>query len=292
MGTGKRIPGPKRPRTLLAVGVDLGGTWIRVLAVRDGTRFRSLRNPAPDLERLPDFLRALWRRWRLASSRVAALVVSTRGVWTATERERQERRLRRLALKVMVLSDAQAAYLGALGARPGLLVLAGTGSIVLGRDSDGRWVRRGGLGPLLGDEGSAFWIGREWLRATTRGEDFEPVRRIVRSPDASARIAGLAVRVLRLARKRNRVARRIVADAQRHLAVQAIETARALRLSPPIAVSWAGQLLEDGVFRAGLLRALRHSGFRARPIPPQEAPVLTAARLALGIAHRRRTFAL
>src|ERR671922_279575 len=48
--------------------------------------------------------------------------------------------------------------------RPGALLLAGTGSIVLGRDARGRLVRAGGLGPLIGDEGSAFWLGREWLR--------------------------------------------------------------------------------------------------------------------------------
>lgn len=287
------MPAGRRSQRLIAVGVDLGGTWLRALAVSlDGTRLGSFRSPASDLERLPDFLRALWRRWRLAPSRVAALVVATRGVWTAAEQKRQERRLRRLALKVKVISDAQAAYLGALGARSGLLVLAGTGSIVLGRDSHGRWVRRGGLGPLLGDEGSAFWIGREWLRATTRGEDVEPVRRIVRSPDAPVQIAGLAVRALRLAMKGNRIARRIVAEAQQHLAIQAMETARALRLAPPITLSWAGQLLEDGAFRAGLWRALRRLGLPARPIPPREAPVQAAARLALSLARRRRVFIL
>lgn len=279
----------RRSQRPIAVGVDLGGTWLRALAVSlDGTRLRSFRGPAPDLERLPDFLRTLWQRWRITPAEVAGLGVATRGVWTFSERRRQGGRLRRVARKVGVISDAQAAYLGALGAKPGLLILAGTGSIVLGRDSRGRWVRRGGLGPLLGDEGSAFWIGREWLRATTRGEDFEPIRRIVRSPDAPALIAGLAVRVLRLATTGNRIARRIAAEAQQHLAIQAIEAARALRLTPPIALSWAGQLLEDHTFRAGLWRTLRRSGLIVRPVPPREAPVLAAARLALGLARGQR----
>lgn len=278
----------RQSRGLIAVGVDLGGTWVRALAITlDGGRFRSFRGRAPDLAKLPEFLGQLWRRWRVTRARVAGLVVATRGVWTLSERQRQERRLTRVARKVSVISDAQAAYLGALGNTPGLLVLAGTGSIVLGRNSHGRWVRRGGLGPLLGDEGSAFWIGREWLRVTTGGEDFEPVRRIVRSPDATTRIARLAVRVLRQAKKGNRVARRIVAEAQRHLASQATEAALALGLSRPIAVSWAGQLLEDPTFRSGLWNALRRSGFSARPSPPREAPVLVAARLALRLARRQ-----
>ena len=63
---------------------------------------------------------------------------------------------------------SEAAYRGALGDAPGILLLAGTGSIALGRDGRGRWARAGGLGPLLGDEGSAFWIGREWLRIARR----------------------------------------------------------------------------------------------------------------------------
>lgn len=276
-------------RRLIAVGVDLGGTWIRALAITlDGGRFRSFRGKAPDLAKLPEFLRQLWWRWHVTRARVAGLVVATRGVWTFSERQRQERRLSRVAWKVSVISDAQAAYLGALGNTPGLLVLAGTGSIVLGRNSRGRWVRRGGLGPLLGDEGSAFWIGREWLRVTTGGEDFEPVRRIVRSPDATTRIARLAVRVLRQAKKGNRVARRIVTEAQRHLASQATEAARALGLSPPIAVSWAGQLLEDHAFRSGLWNALRRSGFSLRVVPPRDSPARAASRLALTLGRRHR----
>jgi len=186
-----------------------------------------------------------------------------------------------------VISDAEAAFMGALGDSSGVLVLAGTGSIVLGRTSQGRWVRRGGLGPLLGDEGSAFWIGREWLKATTRAAESEQVRRLVRSPDAPTRIAQLAINALRHARKGNKLARRIVAGAQRHLAVQATEVVRAAGLSSPISVSWAGRLLEDRWFRVGLWRTLRGSGLSLRVIPPRESAVLAAARLALALAVAR-----
>src|SRR5205085_1195471 len=79
------------------------------------------------------------------------------------------------------------------------------------------WARAGGFGPLLGDEGSAFWLGREWLRATTEGEDFKAARRFVRVPHAVARIAALAPAVVARARRGDARARRIVAQAQRHL---------------------------------------------------------------------------
>ena len=143
----------------LAVGIDVGGTWIRAVIVRDGRDTRRVKRVSrvPELTKfLPSVL--------TPQRRVHSLVVAARGVWTSAERAALRRRLRRLAEHVEVISDAEAALLGALGGRPGLLVLAGTGSIILGRDGRGRLARAGGLGPLIGDEGSAFWLGREWLR--------------------------------------------------------------------------------------------------------------------------------
>ena len=211
---------------------------------------------------------------------MGALVVASRGIWTARERRELAARLAGLAARVEVLADAQAALLGALGTEPGLLVLAGTGSIVIGRDARGRWARAGGFGPLLGDEGSAFWIGREWLRATTGGEDFLPVRRLVTGPDAVKRVAALAPSVLARARRGDRTARGIVRDAQEQLARLALDVARQLRLPRPVVVSWAGGVLDDAAFRAGLRRAVGRSGLGARWVPPAAAPVSAAVALA------------
>jgi N-acetylglucosamine kinase-like BadF-type ATPase len=264
----------------IAVGADLGGTRARLIAVAEGRVVGRLSAPAPVLADLAKFLRGVWRRrgWRRRD--VAALVVASRGIWTPRERRALALRLSALATRVEVLSDAQAALLGALGQRPGLLVLAGTGSIVIGRDGRGRWARAGGLGPLLGDEGSAFWIGRAWLRATTGGEDFLPVRRLIARPDAVARVAALAPTVLRRARRGDPKARAIVREAQAHLARLAVDVARQLGLSPPLAVSWAGGVLGDPVFRAGVKRAVARAGLRARWLPPAAEPVAAATNLA------------
>jgi N-acetylglucosamine kinase-like BadF-type ATPase len=253
-----------------------------------GRRLRSFKGRAPAAAGLRNFLPTLWERWTVSPSDVAALVVATRGVWSEAERRRQAGTFRRLARKVEVLADAQAAYLGALGAEPGLLVLAGTGSIVVGRSARGRWVRRGGLGPLLGDEGSAFWIGREWLRAHL---GVEGLLRLVHSPDATALIARAAMRTLAHARRGDRLARRIIAEAQRALARQAMEAARALALPPPVQVSWAGKMLEEPDFRSGAIRELRRAGLSFRVVPPREPPVAAAARLALRLAHSHRRLA-
>jgi N-acetylglucosamine kinase-like BadF-type ATPase len=185
-----------------------------------------------------------------------------------------------------VISDAEAAYLGALGERAGVVLLAGTGSIALGRDARGNWTRAGGLGPLLGDEGSAFWIGREWLRAVGAGPGFARTRRILASPDPVARIAALAPGVLRRARAGSRPARRILASSQDALARLLVTSARGLRLKPPVRVSWAGGLLADARFRAGVLRALRRHGLRIEATPPRESAIAAVARMATASGQR------
>ncbi len=258
----------------------MGGTHVRVTAIdpRGGRRARS--GPTPGLAGLPAFLRALWRRWKLERADIRSLVVASRGVWMAAERRRHSRRLRALAVSAAVISDVEAAYLGALGDGPGVLLLAGTGSMALGRDARGRWVRAGGWGPLLGDEGSAFWIGREWLRATMSGGGFPQARRALASADPVARIAALAPGVLRRAREGAPLERRIAARGQVALADLVMCAARDLGLPAPIRVSWAGGLLGDARFRAGVWRAARRGGLDALVEAPRESPSAAALRLA------------
>ncbi|MGH7393100.1 MAG: BadF/BadG/BcrA/BcrD ATPase family protein, partial [Candidatus Rokuibacteriota bacterium] len=247
----------------VAVGVDLGGTWMRLHATAGARRLATWRRTAPSPPELINALRTVWnqRGWRRRD--VAVLVVASRGVWTPAERRALARRLAPLARRVVALSDAEAALLGALGGRPGVLVLAGTGSIAIGHDARGRWRRAGGLGPLLGDEGSAFWIGREWIVATV-ADGAARARRLARAPDAVARIAARAPAVVRAARRGDRLARAIVREAQLHLARLAASVVRGLALPAPVTVTWAGGLLRDAWFRAGVRRALGRTGPPAR----------------------------
>jgi N-acetylglucosamine kinase-like BadF-type ATPase len=261
------------------VGVDAGGTWLRVLAADGSGRRRVMRRPAA--RDLRAALGAIWRRWRLGRARVAHLVVATRGVWTASERRAAAASLRSLARRVTVLSDAEAAHLGALGGRPGLLVLAGTGSIVLGRGARGRWVRAGGFGPLFGDAGSAFALGRDWLAAAHPSR----ARRFAQSPNAVALVAAFAPRVLKLARRGRGPARLAVTRGAFALALTMHAAAREARLSSPISVSWAGSLLEDRGYRSQVWRMARGLGLGIAPVAPRESALEAAARLARGRAR-------
>jgi N-acetylglucosamine kinase-like BadF-type ATPase len=140
---------------------------------------------------------------------------------------------------------------------------------------------------LLGDEGSGFWLGRAWLRATSQGEDFLPARRLVQAKDAVRRIAALAPGVLARAKRGDARARTIVREAQDHLASFARDVAGRLALPAPVSVSWAGSVLDDAWFRAGVARALARAGVRARWQAPVMAPVEAAAQRAAQIARRK-----
>lgn len=69
---------------------------------------------------------------------------------------------------VRVESDAFVAYVGAIGLKPGVLLIAGTGSIAIGRKVDGSMIRVGGWGPHFGDEGGGYWVGRAAVQKALR----------------------------------------------------------------------------------------------------------------------------
>lgn len=72
---------------------------------------------------------------------------------------------------VNVTTDAEAALEGASSGSPGIVVIAGTGSMALGRDQTGRIARCGGWGYAFGDEGGAFDIVRRATRKSLAAEE-------------------------------------------------------------------------------------------------------------------------
>jgi len=76
-----------------------------------------------------------------------------------------------LSTPVEVVGDMQIALEAAFDEGPGVIVIAGTGSIAYGRDRQGKTVRAGGWGFAIGDEGSAHWIGRAAVIALLRASD-------------------------------------------------------------------------------------------------------------------------
>jgi glucosamine kinase len=75
------------------------------------------------------------------------------------------------AANIEVVGDAVIALEAAFGTGPGVIAIAGTGSIVYGRDAAGHIARAGGWGFAISDEGSGHWIGRRAISAILAARD-------------------------------------------------------------------------------------------------------------------------
>jgi N-acetylglucosamine kinase-like BadF-type ATPase len=73
--------------------------------------------------------------------------------------------------KIEVVGDMTIALEAACGAGPGVIAIAGTGSIAYGRDANGHTARAGGWGFAISDEGSGHWIGRRAISAILSAHD-------------------------------------------------------------------------------------------------------------------------
>lgn len=68
-------------------------------------------------------------------------------------------------------NDAVNGWAGGTACKPGVNVVAGTGSIAYGRNSEGKLARCGGFGPGIGDDGSAYWIALKTINEYTKQKD-------------------------------------------------------------------------------------------------------------------------
>jgi len=103
----------------------------------------------------------------------AAICLGIAGVDREDEARTVRAIMRRIGYKArtLVVNDALIALVAAAGDAPGVVIIAGTGAIVYGRNGEGQAARAGGWGHMIGDEGSGYWIGREALSAVMRAAD-------------------------------------------------------------------------------------------------------------------------
>ena len=169
-----------------------------------------------------------------------------------------------LGARTEVVGDAVIALEAAFGAGSGVIAIAGTGSIVYGRDASGRTTRAGGWGFAISDEGSGHWIGRqaitELLRARDQGRETALIAAILESwkldsLDALIRHANatpppefprLFPIVTRAAAQGDSVARQLLARAGRELAELAAIVLRRVAPTPPhVPVAMTGSVFRQ-----------------------------------------------
>lgn len=206
---------------------------------------------------------------------------------------------------VLATWDAVVAFAGASAGNPGVLLIAGTGSVAYGRNAHGRAIRIGGYGYLIDDEGGGVSIGQAALRAVLRAaEGRAPAtallpmvtarlggwpqirRRVYGEGGGRALLASLAPLVSKAARRGDRVARGILGDAGRALGQMVVTAATRLgMLREPFSVFPVGGVFEMGRLVLDPLRLiLRRHAPRCVIRRPRFPPEVGAALMALEAA--------
>ena len=110
---------------------------------------------------------------RVKQSNLEFAVVALAAADSAKDKVTAARFLRnvRIARKNIVVHDSVAALHAATHGRPGIIVISGTGCVAAGINGSGKYVRAGGWGYLVDDEGSAYDIGTKALRSAFRRID-------------------------------------------------------------------------------------------------------------------------
>jgi N-acetylglucosamine kinase-like BadF-type ATPase len=322
VGVVRGLPGSQG----LVVGVDGGGTGTRAVVMDAKQRVRGEGRSGPSNPLRVGIAKAA-NHVREAVDRACAEAAVHRddisfaaiGLAGVRRKDIHECTLEKLteSLKevrsIELLPDGELALYGATEGQPGLVVIAGTGSICCGRNNQGKQTCSGGWGPIVGDEGGASWIARKALQAVARAtdgrgaptaltgaalsyfkvENAEDLSTAVYSPTmTNDRLAGFAREVVPVARTGDEQAIEILELSGRQLAAAAIAVIKKLRMEKdefPVAcvggVYGAGELL-----LTPMQEEIRKVAKRAYLSQPLFRPVVAAARIAL--AHLRDEYAL
>jgi N-acetylglucosamine kinase-like BadF-type ATPase len=200
--------------------------------------------------------------------------------------------------RAVLLHDTPIAHAGALAGRPGVIIIAGTGSVVFGRDDEGRSWTLGGWGFLFGDEGSAFSIVRRALSAMMRAQDDGDARLAAETQAVCNFFAMPSLRRLVHAFYKNEIARdrlaAFAAEVMRFDAFRSLADGGAERLAmlargavaagAPARIAFVGGVFADERFRQTVREAILRGLPHAEIIEPRYEPVYGA----LLLAYRER----
>lgn len=245
---------------MFVLGIDAGGTkTVCLVADEQGHVLGSARGPGANLATLGELevekvLHEVMEQAMVGQSGAPAVIcLGIAGVDRAVDAAIIRSIMRRIGNKapVLVVNDALIALEAGAGDGPGIVLIAGTGSICYGRNDRGHAARAGGWGYILADEGSGWWMGQRAIQAVMRQADgrgpatsltprvlayfgvTDPalvVHEVYYHDPRRRLIAGLGPAVQASVDEGDPVAREIVADAAGELALAARSVAEKLEM--------------------------------------------------------------
>lgn len=167
------------------LGIDGGGTKTRCVLGDETTAFATAMSGGCNIVRLGEaqareslhtVVRQVCATAKVAPDQLHAICIGAAGAARPEIAAKVRCILSELApgipsVRIEVVGDTVIALESAFGAGPGVIAIAGTGSIVYGRDAAGRIARAGGWGFAISDEGSGYWIGRRAISTILSARD-------------------------------------------------------------------------------------------------------------------------
>ena len=167
------------------IGIDGGGTKTKCVLTDENLniQFETQSGPSHFLtigaekvaETIVELVKTTVKNQNISVMDLQSIVLGTTGAGRISDAEKLEEAVKILARKnnidlsnFKVVSDARIALEGAFSGKPGSILIAGTGSIMFGKDKNGKIHRVGGFGRLIGDEGSGLTIGRKGLNLVAK----------------------------------------------------------------------------------------------------------------------------
>ena len=305
----------------LYLGVDGGGTKTRAVLLDEaktmiGEGFAGASNPLRvGLETaISNIFSALDKACDEANVSRGDVVAATFGLAGVRRVDLRQRVRERIALTlgirtVEVVTDAEIALYGATLGKPGVVVIAGTGSICYGKNEKGETAVAGGWGPIAGDEGGGSSIARRALQEIAKASDGrgKPTRLseagidyfrtstpenlliAIYAPQMdNTKIAGFARLVAETAKEGDAVALQILKEAGVELGLAANAVIKKLNLQRrKVPIGYVGSIFSAGaLITSSMLETVHKFAPKAYLAEPLLQPANAAAHLAL-VAYKK-----
>jgi N-acetylglucosamine kinase-like BadF-type ATPase len=299
----------------LYLGVDGGGTKTEIALMNEAgeVRCEGVAGPSNPLRvgvetavtNIAKAINEACDRDGVSRGDITAATLGLAGVRRADLKQRvRDSFVKRLGIRrVDVVTDAEIALYATTQGKPGLVVIAGTGSVCLGKNENGQMAISGGWGPLAGDEGGGVGIAQQALHTIAKASDGRGIPTMlsqraseyfrasgpenlivaIYSPQVdNSRIAGFARLVVETAQDGDEIAIEILRDAGYELGLAACAVIDKLKLeNRRVPIGCVGSIFNAGELLTGSMlekvRICAPKAFLTEPaMPPAHAAALMA----------------
>jgi len=304
----------KKTENYFVIGIDGGGTkTVGALANLEGEILREIYSSSTNPNKI-GFELAISRLKNLISkiSKNKKIKIAYLGLAGGLERDEEKREKIKKELQkffnfpIVIDGDQKIAFRAGTDERDGVVVIAGTGSIAMGWKEKKEAIS-GGWDWLFGDQGSAFWVGKEVLeeigkaldgrRKSFRLKDFVLKRFKIKqekdlynkfySQNFITQVASISKIVDELARRGDFFSKKILIDAGKQVSEMAIAVIKKLKLeNETFPVVLVGGMFESQIFKKKVEKEIKRIVKKAKFILLRKKPVIGAVKLAFEFLYK------